>query len=132
MPIRSNEAGFFGSYGDARYSRHNRLLIPKAHTAGETLTEDDFGKLHTNSGASGSVTLVLPAPKKGAFIAFAKATPGQTLVISSDGTSIYASTGMTAGVILTNTITTEYGYTELLSDGVAWFQTSARGTWVLS
>lgn len=132
MPGRSNEAGFFGSYGDARYSRHDRLLIPEAHTASATLDETDFGKLHTNRGASGAVVLTLPAPKKGAYMAFAKATPGQTLTLSSDGTSIYASTGMTAGVQLTDTITTEYAFTELISDGTAWFQMSARGTWVLS
>lgn len=33
-----------------------------AHAANATLTVADFGKQHTNTGASGAITLTLPAP----------------------------------------------------------------------
>jgi len=33
-----------------------------AHTASATLTNDDVGKIHTNTGAAGAVTLTMPTP----------------------------------------------------------------------
>lgn len=37
----------------------------EAHTAGDTLTAAETGSVHTNTGASGAVTLVLPAATVG-------------------------------------------------------------------
>lgn len=38
----------------------NIALILEAHTSGDTLTKIESGSIHTNLGASGTVTLILP------------------------------------------------------------------------
>jgi hypothetical protein len=41
------------------------LRVVEAHTAGDTLLATESGSVHTNTGASGTITLVLPAATVG-------------------------------------------------------------------
>jgi hypothetical protein len=61
------------------------LLGVEAHTAGDTLTASESGSVHTNTGASGAVTIVLPAATVGLRYTFAVGA-AQQLRIDPNGT----------------------------------------------
>lgn len=61
------------------------LRVVEAHTAGDTLTTAESGSVHTNTGASGAVTLVLPAAVVGLEFFFAVGA-AQQLRIDPNGT----------------------------------------------
>lgn len=55
------------------------------HTADDTLTVDDLGMIHTNNGAAGTITLILPAARVGSRIRFC-VEAAQQLRIDPSGT----------------------------------------------
>lgn len=57
----------------------------EAHTAGDTLTTAESGSLHTNTGASGTITIVLPPATVGLEYMFGLGA-AQQLRIDPDGT----------------------------------------------
>jgi hypothetical protein len=80
------------------------LMSVEAHTAGDTLTASETGTVHTNTGASGAVTLVLPAATVGLRFTF-YVNAAQELRIDPNGTETISlpSTGVpgAAGKYLT-------------------------------
>ena len=61
----------------------------EAHTAGDTLTRDESGSIHTNDGAAGAITLILPAATVGmVFLFVVKAA--QELRLDPNGTETIA------------------------------------------
>jgi hypothetical protein len=72
----------------------------EAHTAGDTLTAAETGSLHTNTGASGTVTLVLPAATVGLEFYFVvgaaqelRLDPNTTQTISLPSTGVAGAAG---------------------------------------
>ena len=62
--------------------------VTEAHTSGDTLTAVESGSTHTNTGAAGSITLVLPAATNiGAELTFYVGA-AQNLVIDAAGTDL--------------------------------------------
>lgn len=73
------------------------LRVVEAHTAGDTLTAAESGSVHTNTGAAGAVTLVLPAAAVGLEFFFGVGA-AQELRIDPNGTETISlpSTGVPA------------------------------------
>lgn len=46
------------------------LRVVEAHTAGDTLTAAESGSVHTSTGATGTITIVLPAATVGQWFTF--------------------------------------------------------------
>lgn len=76
------------------------LLAVEAHTAGDTLTTSESGTWHTNTGASGTITIVLPAATVGLRYGFAlgaaqelRIDPNGTQTISLPSTGVPAAAG---------------------------------------
>jgi hypothetical protein len=72
----------------------------EAHTAGDTLTVEESGSIHTNTGASGTITLVLPAAVVGLeyffFVGAAqelRIDPNTTQTISLPSTGVAGAAG---------------------------------------
>jgi hypothetical protein len=65
------------------------LLSVEAHTASDTLTVNENGTAHTNAGASGAITLTLPAATVGLHYYFA-VQAAQELRIDPNGTETIA------------------------------------------
>lgn len=61
------------------------LIDVEAHTAGDTLTVAESGTAHTNTGASGTITIVLPVATVGLRYIFALGA-AQQLRIDPNGT----------------------------------------------
>lgn len=61
------------------------LIDVEAHTAGDTLTTSESGTAHSNTGASGTITIVLPAATVGLRYIFALGA-AQQLRIDPNGT----------------------------------------------
>lgn len=61
------------------------LLDVEAHTANDTLTTTESGTWHTNTGASGTITITLPAATVGLRYSFAVGA-AQQLRIDPNGT----------------------------------------------
>lgn len=70
----------------------------EAHTAGDTLTAAESGSTHTNTGAAGTITIVLPAATVGQWFVF-HVGAAQQLRIDPDGTETIGlpSTGVQGG-----------------------------------
>ena len=91
-----------------------------AHAADATLTADDMGQNHTNTGASGGITLTLPAASDAAGCGFrVQVTVAQIVTLDPQTGKIYlGGSGVAdktlgiAGVI--------GNYADLYSDGDAW------------
>lgn len=69
----------------------------EAHTASDTLTVDENGTAHTNTGAAGAITLTLPPATVGLRFTFGVGA-AQALQINPDGTETISlpSTGVPA------------------------------------
>jgi hypothetical protein len=107
------------------------LLSVEAHTAGDTLTATESGSAHTNTGASGAVTLVLPAATAGLrFIFYVNAA--QELRIDPNGTETISlpSTGVpgAAGKYLTANAVGESVELACMVAG-SWAVLGYTGTW---
>lgn len=98
--------------------------IVEAKTTAYTVTDNDYGKLFTNRGASGSVTFTLPTASTanaGCWVEFytvaAQAIvispPADTLVVHADATADTLTTAGTIGQHLT-----------VVSDGTGWLTIS--------
>lgn len=101
------------------------------HTAGDTLTVAESGSLHTNTGASGEIVLVLPPATVGLhyyFTVFAV----QEIRIDPDGSETIAlpSTGAqgAAGKYLTANAATEFIHLFCMTAG-EWDVVDFSGTW---
>lgn len=70
-------------------------LTVEAHTAGDTLTIEETGTVHTNTGASGAITFALPAATVGLHYMFVVGAT-QELRIDPNGTETISlpSTGL--------------------------------------
>lgn len=102
----------------------NLFVTPKI--AAYTITNEEFGCVFSNSGASGSVTFTLPTPEAGALLVISKIA-NQTVVIS--GTIA----GGTGGTAITNNTSASYGGVLLMGlDGTSWFPVASQGTWTIS
>jgi hypothetical protein len=72
----------------------------EAHTAGDTLTAQETGTVHTNTGATGAITLVLPAATVGLHFKFyvgaafeLRIDPNGTETISLPSTGVAGAAG---------------------------------------
>jgi hypothetical protein len=99
-----------------------------AHAASATLTVADFGKIHTNTGASGATIYTLPAPADAAGVTLrVQLTVAQTVqLLPPSGKSVYlggsgvaSKYALLAGVI--------GNYVDLFSDGEAYLITGYSG-----
>ena len=71
-------------FDEGRMAEGGRRRV-EAHTAGDTLTTRESGSVHTNAGASGAITIALPAAEDGLeFIFIVRAA--QELRIDPNGT----------------------------------------------
>jgi hypothetical protein len=99
-----------------------------AKTAAYTLTKPDRGKLFTNAGAGGSVTITLPAaPSAGDWYMFA-VKAAQTLTVAASGgykVNNSAADGNIAALGTQNGI----GSLFLVFDGTQWSIFGVAGTW---
>jgi hypothetical protein len=103
----------------------------EAHTAGDTLAAAETGSTHSNSGASGTITIVLPAAVPGLEFVFA-VQAAQQLRIDPDGTETIAlpSTGAqgAAGKYLVADAVGEWVKLVCLDAGT-WDVEGYAGTW---
>ena len=106
-------------------------IYTEAHTANDTLTENENGTGHTNTGASGAVTLTLPAAVPGLHYYFGVGA-AQELRIDPDGTETISlpSTGVpgAAGKYLTANAAGETVHLACLVAG-NWAVLGFTGTW---
>ncbi len=106
-------------------------LTLEAHTSGDTLTAAESGSIHTNAGASGAVTLVLPSAVVGLFFIF-YVQAAQELRLDPAGSETIAlpSTGAqsAAGKYITADAAGEYVQVVCTLAG-QWEVMSYRGTW---
>lgn len=105
--------------------------VVEAHTAGDTLTADETGSVHTSVGASGAITLVLPAATVGLEFFF-RVGAAQALQIDPNGTETIAlpSTGVqgAAGKYLTANADGETVHLMCTKAG-QWSVMGYTGTW---
>lgn len=112
---------------------HSKLGLRsvEAHTAGDTLTTAESGTVHTNAGASGAVTLVLPAAAVGLEYFFG-VRAAQELRIDPNGTETISlpSTGVpgAAGKYLTADAIGETVHLVCVAAGT-WAVMGYTGTW---
>jgi hypothetical protein len=103
----------------------------EAHTAGDTLTVNENGTGHTNTGASGAITIVLPAATVGLRYFF-YVNAAQELRIDPDGTETISlpSNGVpgAAGKYLTANAVGESVYLVCAVAG-SWAVFGYTGTW---
>jgi hypothetical protein len=107
-------------------------LTLEDHTAGDTLTASESQSVHTNAGASGSVTLVLPAAAVGLAFEFVVLAV-QTLEIEAaagDTLRVGADVSGAAGTIDANAIGEVVRLVAVSAS--AWVATSYHGTWTVS
>jgi hypothetical protein len=106
-------------------------LAVEKHTAGDTLTAAESGSQHSNTGASGAITLVLPAAVPGLEFQFYVGA-AQELRIDPNGTETIAlpSTGVqgAAGKYLTANAVGEHVRLVCETAG-AWLAFPYAGTW---
>lgn len=104
----------------------------EAHTAGDTLTAAETGSVHTNTGASGAVTLVLPAATVGLEFFFVvgaaqelRLDPNTTQTISLPSTGV-------AGAAGKYLVADAIGESVHLACGITgtWHVLGFTGTWV--
>ena len=112
--------------------RVNWLLSGKktieAHTASDTLKENEAGSVHTNLGATGTITLTLPSsPAKGIFFHFA-VQAAKELRIDPGAATIRDDSGQTADKYKTCSTIGEC-ITLIADENGDWETISKYGTW---
>lgn len=117
------------TYQATRRPAHDRQMQALEKTASYTLLKTDSGKLVTNNGAAGPVTLTLPAPEVGLFFAFGKRTIAQNLIVQTNTAAVKILNGNAQHVSLTSSETETYSYLELQCDGDHWFPVVQVGAW---
>lgn len=107
-----------------------------ALTASTTLTNDDIGKIFTNRGASGSVTITLPAPDStnagGSVEVFVVAN--QTVVVTTtDKMAIFNDAAADSVSVATSNEKIGAAF-RFVSDGSVWFamQSGTGGTFTVT
>jgi len=105
--------------------------VVEAHTAGDTLTAEESGSVHTNTGAAGTITLVLPAATVGLQFRF-RVGVAQELRLDPNGSETIAlpSTGVqgAAGKYLVADAIDDSVYLFCAVAGT-WSVVSYTGTW---
>lgn len=109
----------------------NWLLSAKpaieAHTADDTLKENESGSVHTNLGAAGAITLTLPSASKGVHYYFA-VQAAQELRVDPGTATIRDNSGQTADKYKTANAIGECIH--LIADANGDWQTISKyGTW---
>ncbi len=104
LAIVSTSGGDIDSITDCR-AGHN-IVIPygaggikktiEAHTSDDTLTEAESGSVHTNLGATATVTLTLPASAPAGTVFYFTVQAAQELRIDPDSATIRDDSGQTA------------------------------------
>ena len=138
-PLREGQAGSFTADSTGRALFADRFLTydkvalrtVEAHTAGDTLTTAESGSIHTNTGASGAITIVLPAATVGLEYFF-RVGAAQELRIDPNGTETISlpSTGVpgAAGKYLTADAVGETVHLVCCAAG-SWSVMGYTGTW---
>ena len=117
------------TYQTTKRPAHDRKMQVLRKTSSYTLLKSDSGKLITNNGASGAVTITLPAPEVGLFFAFGKRTIAQNFIVATNTSAVKILNGNAQHTSLTQSETQTYGYLELQCDGDHWFPVVKTGTW---
>ena len=137
LAVVTTSNGDITSISDAR--DHHSIAMPGVgsgasltivnHTADATLTEGQSGMVHTNRGATGMVTLTLPAnPTEGITFRFA-VQEVQSLVVDPGTATIRDDSGQTAGKHKWANAIGEC--IEFVADSNGdWLTISKRGTWL--
>ena len=100
----------------------------QAHTASDTLTAVESGKLNTNRGASGVVLLTLPtAPVAGTWFAFRRIATFAFRVVPPVGVSLRYSSGAMATAEYLEMAADESGFAAVY-DGTDWLLHDEFGT----
>lgn len=119
-----------GIHVDAGGTITGQRLRYEAHTAGDTLTEQESGSLHSNAGASGTITLTLPPVEDGLEFTFV-VRAAQQLRLDPNGTETISlpSTGVpgAAGKYLVADAIGES--VRLVGAGGNWHVLGYTGTW---
>jgi len=115
---------------DEKVKRINWLLTNTVedHTSSDTLTEHETGSVHTNLGASGTVTLSLPTVSKPGIVFTFSVQAAQELRVDPGAATILDDSGQTAD---------KYKYasaigeclTLISNDDGDWYTISKYGTW---
>jgi hypothetical protein len=101
----STSGGDIDSITDCR-TGHNFVMpcgaggvkkVVEAHTSNDTLTAAESGSIHTNLGASGTITLTLPASAPAGTVFTSAVQAAQQLRISPGSATIRDDSGQTAG-----------------------------------
>lgn len=109
------------------YSGTGTLTI-EAHTSDDTLTEAESSSVHTNLGASGTITLTLPSsPAAGTYFYFCVEAAYHLRINPGDGVSILDTISPGPGnYVWNNSIGTTYG---VVFDGSNWAVFNKYGSW---
>lgn len=136
LAIITTAGGGISSITDSR--DHHSVSMPsvggcagflEAHTADDTLTESESGSIHTNRGATGRVTLTLPAfPAAGAIFTFC-VQEYQELRVDPGTATIRDDCGITADKYKWANAIGEC-VTLVADDNGDWATTSKRGVWI--
>lgn len=137
LAIVTTSGGDITSISDAR--DHHSISVPgsggggdvviEAHTSDDTLTEAESGSIHTNLGATGLVTLTLPASATaGTMFTFAVQAV-QQLRVDPGAAAIRDNSGQTAGM---------YKWADAIGECLTlvadssgdWITTSKYGVWI--
>jgi len=106
----------------------NKRYTIESHTTDDTLKENESGSIHTNLGATGTVTLTLPtSPTKGTHYFFA-VQAAQELRVDPGAATIRGDSGQTADKYKTANAIGECIHLVADSNG-DWETISKHGTW---
>jgi len=98
------------------------------HTSSDTLTEHETGSIHTNKGASGTVTLTLPTVSKAGIIFTFSVQADQELRIDPAAKTILDDSGQTADKYKAASIIGEC-ISLVSNESGNWYVISKHGTW---
>ena len=132
----TTSSGGITSITDAR--SHHNISIPfnaggikkvvEAHTADDTLTEAESGSVHTNLGATGTVTLTLPASATAGTVFSFAVQATYELRIDPGTATIFDDSGQTADKYKSANATGEC-ITLIADTNGDWATTAKSGTW---
>lgn len=116
---------------DEKVKRINWLLTNTVenHTSSDTLTEHETGSVHTNLGASGTITLTLPTVSKPGIIFTFAVQAAQELRVDPGAKTILDDSGQTADKYKMANAIGEC--LKLISNSSGdWYTIAKSGTWV--
>ena len=102
----------------------------ETHSTSATLTaEDCYGKVHTNKGASGTVTLTLPTPAAGLSFEIFRPVAHSIVLNPGTGYSMMNSSGAVLSTAIKLSVATTGGTGKFLAvDAVGWQFMGGTGT----